>query len=229
MSRQTVSILLSYAFPRFHPNFGGFRSRSKFWLILAFFPWSFVSLQHIGCLAVLHLVGNIFSYVKTELANITCCRNCSESYLSILKQFVERDKEYFFKTPLVKLQWGNITRSLKHRNGQCHIFLLVCHITKCSFWLPDLARGATMIEPYSIFAFCMIDNMPPKVSFRKSGLLAFGYVATYLCSSTCITSERTILWLALKLYIIYPDRHRKWQKWHQNLANSQMLAKLLCP
>ena len=121
-----------------------------------------------------------------------------------------KGQRIFLQDPSCKAAMGkHYTRSLKHRNAQCHIFLLVRHITKCSFWLPDLARGATMIEPYSIFAFCMIDNMPPKVSFRKSGLLAFGYVATYLCSSTCITSERTILWLALKLYIIYPDRHHR--------------------
>ena len=117
---------------------------------------------------------------------------CSESCLLISNNSLNGTQKnisgliVLFTRPLVHLQRGKLREVKscleKHRNAQIATIYL--------FVRQNAHSGCqTMIEPSSIFAFCMIDHLPPKFVSESQGSWLRFKVATYLCSSKCILCE----------------------------------------
>ena len=153
------------------------------------------------------------------------------------KQFVEREKLYFWLDgPLVQLQWENLREVKscfkdKHRNAHnCQNIEMLTIATIYLFVSRNAHSGRqTMIEPSSIFAFCMIDDVPPKfVSESRGSWLSLKLL--HICARLhAFSVNAKHFWLASKLYIIpcSPCDESDIEILHD--SQRLVLAKLICP
>ena len=148
-----------------------------FWL----FPQNHLFLCSPLGLAVSRL-AKIFPNIKTKLSNIICC---TESCLLISNNSLKGKSNISGLIALLYSCNGKIYEKLKVAS-RTNIEMLT--IATIYLFVSRNAHSGrqTMIEPSSIFAFCMIDDVPPKfVSESRGSWLSFK-VATYLCSPACI-------------------------------------------